>query len=294
MPVDLSESLLRQLSPAQVRWYAVQAGWKPVDGVKRPVIVLNHPTDKLTQLQIPTAGSDRERAFLMEEAIRRLAEAENRPACEILNDLAAPAADILRVRVESRDEQAGSLPLDRRASPFRGRPRFAIGRRVQRTPTASLLSPADLRAAQAFLRGCRVGQTERGSFVVTILSPVIPDVAPSLFNNGDAAIDWVQEPYERRVTLLLMQALQTVRGRWIMRRRRRCFTVLAGGSAPTFARPWPRWVPPTLVRFSTFRLCARQAGGSAKASNHGVNGSKDRSSASRPSRRSCTRSSRAA
>lgn len=61
MPVDLSESLLRQLSPAQVRWYAVQAGWKPVDGVKRPVIVLNHPTDKLTQLQIPTAGSDRER-----------------------------------------------------------------------------------------------------------------------------------------------------------------------------------------------------------------------------------------
>jgi len=66
--------------------------------------------------------------------------------------------------------------------------------------------------AQDFLRSCRVGQTERGSFVATILAPVTPEVAPSLFDNGQDALDLFQEPYERRVTPLLMQALYVLRG----------------------------------------------------------------------------------
>src|SRR5438093_4255183 len=120
MAVDLPETLLRQLDPAQVRWYAVQAGWKPVTGTKRPVIVLNHPTDELTQLQIPTAGSDRERAFLMGEAVRRLAEEEQRSPWEVLDDLTALHADTLRLRVESRDAEAGTLPLEEGLRLFQG------------------------------------------------------------------------------------------------------------------------------------------------------------------------------
>jgi hypothetical protein len=87
MAADLSDTLLRQLSPSQVHWYAVQAGWQPVEGVKRPLFVLNHPTEDLTQIQIPTAGSEKDVAFLMGEAVRRLAEFEKRPAAEVLADL---------------------------------------------------------------------------------------------------------------------------------------------------------------------------------------------------------------
>lgn len=99
MAAELSEALLRQLSPAYVRWYAIQAGWKPVEGVKRSVIVLNHPTDDLTQLQIPTAGSERERAFLMGEAVLRLADMQKRQPSEVLYDLAMPPADVLRLQM---------------------------------------------------------------------------------------------------------------------------------------------------------------------------------------------------
>jgi len=102
MAADLPEALLRQLIPSQVRWFAVQAGWRPVEGIKRPVIVLNHPTDDLAQLQIPIAGSDRERAFLMGEAVRQLAETQKRSARELLNDLAMPPSDVLRLQMESR------------------------------------------------------------------------------------------------------------------------------------------------------------------------------------------------
>jgi hypothetical protein len=212
MAADLPETLLRQLSAARVRWYAVQAGWKPVEGVKRPVIVLNHPTDDLTQVQIPTAGSDRERVFMMAEVVRQLAEAEKRPPREVLHDLVMPPADVVRLQVESRDAETGSLPLEE------GLRLLEAGRDLLLAAACSAHQPQayyprqSFTAAQDFLRSCRVGQTERGSFVATILAPAIPDVAPSLFDNGEAPVDPQLEPYERRVTLRLMQALQTVRG----------------------------------------------------------------------------------
>jgi hypothetical protein len=211
MAVDLPDTQLRQLSSSQVRWYAVQAGWKPVEGVKRPVIVLDHPTDPVTQLQIPTAGSERERLFLMAEAVRELAATEKRSPSEVLQDLLLPPADILRLAVESRDAEAGSLPLEE------GLRLFAAGRDLLLAAACSAHQPQayylrqTFAPAQAFLRGCRVGQTERGSFVATILAPAIPDVGPSLYD-GQLPFDLEQEPYERQVTLLLMQALQTVRG----------------------------------------------------------------------------------
>ena len=84
MPTELPNNLLCQLSPTSMRWYALQKGWKLVEGVKRPLIVMNHPTDGLTQIHIPTAGDNRDVAFLMGDAIEKLAQAENKPARELL------------------------------------------------------------------------------------------------------------------------------------------------------------------------------------------------------------------
>lgn len=212
MVAELSEITLRQLSPSQVRWYAVQAGWKPVEGVKRPVIVLNHPTDELAQLQIPTAGTERERAFLMGEAVRQLAESERRPAREVLADLAMPPADILRLHVDSRDAEGGSLPLDEGLRLLKGGHDLLLAAACSAHQPQAYYLRQSFATAQEFLRGCRVGQTETGSYIATIMTPVTPPVAPSLFDNGEETVDIAREPFPRRVTLLLMQALQTVRG----------------------------------------------------------------------------------
>src|SRR6266487_6060549 len=104
---DLPEPLLRRLVPSNVRWYAVQAGWVPVSGVKRPVIVLNNPSDERIQIQIPTAGSDREVGYLMRDVVERLAETEKRSPRDVLNDLLLPPADKLRLCLESREAESG-------------------------------------------------------------------------------------------------------------------------------------------------------------------------------------------
>src|SRR5258708_16566708 len=87
MAVVLSEALLGGTSPTRVQGYAAGLGWKLVNGVKRAVIVMNHPSDDLTQIQIPTRGPDRDVAFLMRDAIEKLPGFEKRPAGEGLEHL---------------------------------------------------------------------------------------------------------------------------------------------------------------------------------------------------------------
>ena len=62
-----------------------------------------------------------------------------------------------------------------------------------------------------FLKGCRVGQTERGSFVATILAPVPPEIQPTL-TNLDAGQFQLEQPFSRQVTTRLMSSLGLVSG----------------------------------------------------------------------------------
>ena len=53
----------------------------------------------------------------------------------------------------------------------------------------------------------RLGQTDHGSFVVTLLTPVVPPPMPALFPDAE---DW-NAPIERRMTVRLVEALTAVR-----------------------------------------------------------------------------------
>lgn len=211
MSHDLPEQMLRRLIPSNVRWYAVQAGWKPVADVKRPVIVLNHPSDDLTQIQIPTAGSEKDVAFLMDEVVHRLAEAERRPPREVLSDLSIPPADRLHLGVQSREAESGTLPLDEGLRLFKGGYDLMLASACSAHQPQAYFPRQSFAPAQEYVRRCRYGQTNPGSYTATIIAPVPPELSPSLFPEGENGDEVAGEPYERRVTLLLMQALQTIR-----------------------------------------------------------------------------------
>lgn len=211
MSSDLPERLLRQLNPTNVRLYALQDGWKPVPGVQRPVIVLNHPTDDLAQLHIPTAGNDREYVHLMAEVVQSLAESEHRPLRDVLNDLMLPPADKLRLRVQSREAESGTLPLLEGLSLFQGGHDLLLASACSARQPQAYHPRQSYTEAQDFIRQCRFAQTEPGSYLATIITPVPPQLSNGLFKDP-VDEEWTDEPYERRVTLMLMQSLQTIRG----------------------------------------------------------------------------------
>ena len=211
MASDIPEDLLLSLQPAQVRLYAVQAGWKQISTKNPSVILLNHPTDELEQIRVPLNGSSRDRAFLMYEAIRTLAESEHRSLREVWSDLAAPSADQLQVRMVSRDAEAGTLPLAEGLNLFQGGRDLLLAAACSAHRPQAIFPRPGFALAQEFLRSCRLGQTARESYAVTILAPIPPELSLALKSPAETEDDLSGVPYERRVTLLLMLGLQRLR-----------------------------------------------------------------------------------
>jgi hypothetical protein len=145
----------------------------------------------------------------MAEAVQTIAAVERRPAGDVLADLAMPPGDVLRVRIDG-DTFPGTLPLEEGLRLFAGARDLLLAAVCSaRQPRAYYPRRQELSLARPFLSACRLGQTGRDGYAVTILVPVPPTVGDAVRpeENGD---EGAQEPFERRVTWRLMQGLQTI------------------------------------------------------------------------------------
>jgi hypothetical protein len=114
------------------------------------------------------------------------------------------SSDLIRVRAPSREAESGSLPIDQAvAFVERSRDLVLAAACAAITKRAYFATRKPTKATE-HLSCVRVGQTERGSYVLTILSPVPPALAPE----GELPLDLEPpEPYERQVTRILAEGL---------------------------------------------------------------------------------------
>ena len=163
--------------------------------------VYHRPDSRADQVIVPidTTLADYDEAVA--EAVRKLAEYEKRPAREVLGHLVLPPADVLGFRESSPDAESGSLPLDHAVRMINGT------RRLLLSAAHSVLFPQAYHPrlsrseAEEFVNRCRLGQTERGSFVLNVACPLELQLAlPGL----------EVEPFARRVTRLLLHSLEAL------------------------------------------------------------------------------------
>jgi hypothetical protein len=196
---DLPVEMTRLVTPRAVCAYAEGLGWQKVDGVNGKIAVYVNPKAPLRQLIVPLDEGFDDYPDRTAEAVRRLAEFENRPPREILNHLLLPPADVLRFREVSAEAEAGILSLDHGVRVVTGM------RKLLLAAAHSVLAPRAYHPrlsraeAEEFVARCRLGQIERGSFVLTVACPL--DLQAGLFGPNS-------EPFARRVTSLLMASLQ--------------------------------------------------------------------------------------
>ncbi|MGL4553111.1 MAG: hypothetical protein ACRC33_18250 [Gemmataceae bacterium] len=199
MSRDLSLDAARQVSPRALASYAHGLGWVEVPNGKRPgVAVFHRPDSRLHQVIVPTDLTWADYDEVVAEAVRKFADFERRPATEVLEHLLLPPADLLRFREVSPDAEAGSLPFDHAAQMIGGLRRLLLSAAhsvLAPRPSHARLSRAE---AEEFVGRCRLGQTERGSFVLNVACPL----GPQLSLPGAEA-----EPFGRRVTSLLIHTL---------------------------------------------------------------------------------------
>jgi hypothetical protein len=199
---QLSLDAARQVTSRSLTGYARGLGWQPVaNGSRREIAVFHWPDSRLHQVIIPTDPTLADFAEAVLEAVKKLAAFEKRPAHEVLEHLLLPPADLLQFREISTDADVGSLPFDRAVRLINGL------RRLLLSAAHSVLVPQPYHPrlsrteAEEFLGRCRLGQTERGSFVVNVACPLELQLALT----GMAA-----EPFTRQVTSLVMNVLDAL------------------------------------------------------------------------------------
>lgn len=194
-----AEQLLRVV-PRDVQGYARSRGWIPSRMVGN--LMVYGRSDSLDQVLVPTETTRPDYSERLLDVVDKLSRFESRSSIQILEDLLNYDADVLRYRVISPTTDRGTLPLSDAIDLLDG------ARRSLLSAAHSVLVPRkhhpklSRTEAVSLLDACQMGQTERGSFIITIECPLKAldaDQAGAFFKD--------KLPFARQATGLLDRAL---------------------------------------------------------------------------------------
>jgi hypothetical protein len=197
---------LRSLRPLDIASYLHATGWLNTEDMGERASYWVFPAQPDVEVVLPKRHSYNDFALRVSEILKSLSQIESRSQLQIYADVATVSSDLVRLRAADRDVENGTLPLSSGVA-FIESARDAIlaaacstvvkrGNFPRRKPTQ----------ANDYLERVRLGQTERGSFVLTLHCPVTPRLRSS-----ETLVFFPDEPFERQVTKTLMSSLSAVR-----------------------------------------------------------------------------------
>ena len=195
---------LGAVSPASLSAYARGAGWARTEpyGDHSDVYV----AEGLPEVILPRTQRLGDYANVVSRLIEIFARAAEMDEISLYRDLVIADRDVIRVRVEGEDD--GAVALTDGVNLVRG------ARDMLLAAACSLWHPQPLYRAGAnkeasdYLSQVRLGQTEQGSFTVTLLTPIIP---PLMQQTLGPEWDVDDDPVERQITKRLADALAVTR-----------------------------------------------------------------------------------
>ncbi len=198
-------ALFRHLSHLDVRAYLAGQQWTDAGriGNKATVHTQQDAAHRTWEILLPSREDVADYPERMAEALRTLAQVEDRSELLIYRDLLAAGADVLRVVAPHAadgtialqegvvlHQEAENLLLAAACAAVQPRPSYHAGKVTE---------------AVQYLETVRLGPSEVGSYVITLLSPV----APILRRHTQQSL-LEDEPFARQVTHRLAEALDAL------------------------------------------------------------------------------------
>ncbi len=200
------------LNPGDLAAYLSSSGWRKADGPAGPSSKwLSEFEGEPVELLLPMDRQYKDYLQRMAETIPLIAAVERRSELEVLNDLQTAGTDIVRIRYRYATARDGTVPLDRAEAFVRNAREMLLAGACAAASGIKRKYYASSKPQQAkdYLQTLQLGQSERGSYVMTVLSPVAPLLQPSLFSTVHHHDP--DPPFERRVVLQLRDALIALR-----------------------------------------------------------------------------------
>jgi hypothetical protein len=197
------------ISPAAIAAFARSEDWFKVEGYGAHADV--YAGSNRPEIIVPRTDMLADYASAVSRLIEIFATCTGSDELAVYRDLVDADRDVVRVSVLST-ETDGSVALDA------GVRIVAQAREMLLAAACAVRSPQPVyrphanQEADDYMRRVKLGQTEHGSFVVTLLSPVPPLLDPAQDpTHGSTWANLNDEPLERMVTRRLMEALEASR-----------------------------------------------------------------------------------
>lgn len=166
--MDLSE----KISPLAFAKYLKDMGWELFQNRKKYIKIFQYEkNDDFFQVIIPMEKRLNDYKEAMYRAVVTVAEAENKPVEQVMLCLLNPNADILKISLEKRDMEAENIFFDDAIQIYESTKRLLAATALDILhPRRYHQGKMDDRVLK-FLSSCRLGQTEIGSCVVSVVCP---------------------------------------------------------------------------------------------------------------------------
>ena len=207
MKIQLNDSsALKELTPANLMAYlkSKQATFKGDFGTVASIWELNGK-----QLLVPNSSSYIDYASAVSKILNILENIETRDQLAIYKDIHNSTFDIIRVRNTHENSQDGTLGLSESVTLLTHTKEMLYSVACSVATGKPFYSRRKPQVADDFMKRLRCGQTEYGSFVVTILSPVTPELSPTQLPLPSIEVE-PEESYERKVIPGVQTALESL------------------------------------------------------------------------------------
>ena len=198
------------INPLTVVQYLKDTGWKIFPRKNEAVKVLQYKTEnELLQVNVPMDKALLDYKEAMYESIVTLAKLEKKSLETVFLYLMNPNADILKIRLERQDVEVGNILLDDAINIYENT------KKLLSAAAQDVLHPKKYHQGrvdtdiQKFLSECRFGQTEVGSYVVSVVCPFVNEdiLQTSIFADEDEKANSLT----RKVTSRVMENLARIK-----------------------------------------------------------------------------------
>ena len=196
---------LLAVPPLALSAYARDLGWTRSEAYGEHSDV--YIADGKPELILPKSQRLGDYASVVSRLIDIFVTATESDGFAVYRDLMTSDRDVIRVRAPS-DQDAGSIAVNHGVDLLRGARDMLLAAACSLSKPQPLYRAGAHKEATDYLNRVNLGQTEHGSFVITLLSPtIVPPLQPTYFS--DDLLD--SDPLERRITRRLAEALSAAR-----------------------------------------------------------------------------------
>ena len=196
---------LLAVSPIALSAYARAAGWAKVDAFGDHSDV--YASEGMPEIILPRTQHLGDYATVVSQLIEIFARIADIDELALYRDLVTADRDVIRVRSAEGDNQ-GTVSVNAGIDLLHGAHNMLLAAACSLQNPRPIYRAGANREASNYLDQVRLGQTEQGSFVITLLTPVVPpQIQQSLSLDFEHDDDMDDDPIERQVTRRLADAL---------------------------------------------------------------------------------------